>query len=550
MSHGTGSQGEPEYLDVGDTPPRRPRRVLLLAVAATVTVALGLPLGAFAVLRLLGATGPQPHDVLPANALAYVRVDLDPSGPEKVRALRFLRTFPAFEARTGIDDDRADVREALLDATLGLGACGLDYDDDVAGWLGERVGAAVTPPPVTAPPAGARRPGLVVAVQVRDEPAARRGLRALARCADDGRRSFGWAFLDGYAIVAETRPQAELHAAAAARSPLAERARFAADMRLLGEQGVASVWFSGEDLFECLAAGMVGDPGPAGSAFDRLRNDARRAVVRDYRSGAVAFRFGDGYAELAAVLTGTGYREPAGSAVADVTLPGTTAVALGVNGGAVQVERRWPALRALLAGHAPVLTAPFAADDAADRIRRLERRLGLRLPGDLRTLVGDSVTLAVDGTGLGIGTLAAGGLPGLDLGARVRTDVADLTRVVRRLEATAARHGVPVDVVVRRTDRGAVVALNQHYAGRLADGGGALEDTDVFRTAVPDAGEAQAVLFVNVDALEVPLLSALRLAGVADAATAANLTRLQALGVTGRVHDGYAAGALRLTVGE
>jgi hypothetical protein len=462
VSGGTSSQSGPDYLELGGRPPGRRRRGLLLAVVATVAVALGLPLGAFAVFRLLGGGGPQPHDVLPANTLAYVRVDLDPSAPQKVDALRFLRTFPAFEAVTGIHDERADVREVLLDAAVGLGECGLGFDADAAGWLGHRLGVALTPPAVAGPSTGASAPGVAVAVQVRDERAARGGLRRLDDCVG-GRRRFGWTFLDGYAILAESSQQARFHAAAAARAPLAGNARFATDMRRLGEPGVASVWFSGEDLYQSLVAGMVGDPGPAGSEFDRLRDRARLRVVRGFRSGAVAFRFGEGYAELAAVLTGTGYRAPRGRAVADLTLPDSTAVAVG---------------------------------------------LGRRLPG--------------------------GGLQ-------------TLSRVMQRLRATATRHGVLLDPLVRRTGDGAVLALDRGTADRPA-AGGSLEDTDAFRAAVPEAAHAQAVLFADLAVLGAPLRAELARSGVAGALVADNLTRLRAVGLSAGCHDGYATATLRLTI--
>lgn len=42
-----------------------------------------------------GSGGAQPDEAIPAGALGYVRVDLDPSAEQKINALRLLRSVPA-----------------------------------------------------------------------------------------------------------------------------------------------------------------------------------------------------------------------------------------------------------------------------------------------------------------------------------------------------------------------------------------------------------------------------------------------------------------------
>jgi hypothetical protein len=532
----TPPSGEPEFIELGRRPRKKQRRGLVLGIVAGVVVALGLPLGAFAIFRFLSGGGTQPHDVLPANAVGYFRIDLDPSAPQKIDALRFLRTFPAFEKYTHITDDRADVREVVFDALLADAPCDVDYEDDVAPWLGERIGVAVMAPDAT----GAREPDVAVAIQVSEEQAARQGLEKLRGCAAAGEPVGGWSYLDGYMIVARTQQGAADFAAAAARTPLADNAQFRSDMERLGEQGVASAWFSGEGVYQAFNATVTGDPGPAGGQFDLMRDEVRRQIDDSYRSGAFAFRFDDRYLELATVLTGGAYQEPTGGGVADLRLPETTAVAFGFANGAEYVDRQWNmVLDSLLGGPAPGMTDP-------DRMNRiLERESGLQLPADLQTLVGDSFTLALDGEDLDFDQVARRGPAALDLGARATTDTAGFTRVVGKLEAGIARTGVPVDLVVQGTDDGAVVALNKEYAGELA-GDGSLTDTDAFQTAVPQ--DAQGVLFVNVDLLEQPILNSMGQADAQDDEFTDNATKLQGIGVSGSSHDGYATGSLRVTV--
>jgi len=506
---------QPEYLELGRPPrERKPRRGLVTGIVVGIIVAIGLPIGAFAAFRLLGG-GTQPHDVLPASAIGYFRIDVDPSAPQKIDAVRFLRTFPAFEKYTRIDDDRADIRKVVFDAMLDGVPCRLDYENDVAPWLGERLGVAVTPPS-----GSGEDPGFAVAVQVSDEQAASRGLEKLRACDAGNSPAGGWTYLDGYMIVSQTERKAENLAAAAEQTPLADNEQFRSDMDRLGEQGVASVWFSG--------AGML-------KAFDDVAMDdrLRRQVEQSYRSGAVAFRFDDRYVELATVLTGSAYEESADDAVADMALPESTAVALGFADGEGYVDEQWD----MMLGGDPGLS------------NQIERELGLELPADLRTLFGESFTLALDGADLDPAALGSAGPAALDLGVRVSTDPAELTRIVERLEAKARQNGLALDLVVEDSDAGVVAALNRPYAAELTESG-SLVDTNVFQTAVPDAAEAQAVFCLNFDMLEQPVRDRMRQGGAADRELEDNRTKLQAIGASGSNHDGYAEGAFRITVAD
>ncbi|MDQ4006824.1 MAG: DUF3352 domain-containing protein, partial [Actinomycetota bacterium] len=526
--------------------PARPRRGLVVGIIAGIVVALGLPLGGFAVFRLLSGGGTQPHDVLPANALAYFRIDLDPAGAEKVDAIRFLRTFPAFEKYTRITDERTDVRQLIFEQELmHSGGCPLDFADDVEPWLGERFGVAVMP----ATDRG-QQPGLAVAVQVDDEQRARAGMRRVAACATrdevGGGSRGGWAYLDGYLVVSETPGQARHWADAAARRPLADVAEFDRDLDRLGDPGFATVWASGEGLYQMWSTMLIGDPGPAGAQFDQLRAQTERLVTERFRSLALTFRFDDRYAELAMVVTGSGYRAAEGDAVADMALPESTAVAFGLANGDEYVEQHWQTLLGMAnGGPFPGLTAFAPAPGAA----MLEQMLGLRLPQDLKTLVGQSLTLALDGEHLDLAALKPRhDLSRLDLGARVRTDPAAFTDLVRRLQARGDRAGVPVDLVLRRTGDGAVVATSPRYATTLEEGG-PLADSDVFRTAVAGSDEAESVLFVNFDVLE-PQVAALMRRDGAPAEAVDNVARVEAVGLSARTFDGYTKGALRITVAD
>ncbi|MGH3354689.1 MAG: DUF3352 domain-containing protein, partial [Nocardioidaceae bacterium] len=326
MSSSTPPQGEPDHLEFGGGSVRKSRRGLVVGIVAGVVLALGLPLGAFAVFRLLSGGGTQPHDVLPADAVAYFRLDLDPSAPEKIDAIRFLQSFPAFERYTRIDDERVDLREVIVEEMASEASCDVDYQDDVAPWLGQRVGVAVMAP------SGSGRgrdsePGVAVAIQVGDEEQARAGLEKLRSCDPGNSEVGGWSYLDGYMVVSKTERDAERFAEAAGRRSLADTETFREDMQRLGDPGVASAWLSGADLTRMLGPVTLTDPG------------------RAFRSLAVAFRFEDRYAELATVVSGPGYREVVGGGTADMRIPETTAVALGFSDGAEHVDRQWESMK-------------------------------------------------------------------------------------------------------------------------------------------------------------------------------------------------------------
>ena len=60
------------------------------------------------------STGAQPAEALPDSTLGYVSIDLDPSGEQKIEALRTLKKFPAFEDEVGLDTDD-DIREKIFE---------------------------------------------------------------------------------------------------------------------------------------------------------------------------------------------------------------------------------------------------------------------------------------------------------------------------------------------------------------------------------------------------------------------------------------------------
>lgn len=212
--------------------PRRTRR-RAAAVAGTVAVAAIAGGGAWA-WQLWAAQGPQPAEALPADTLAYVAVDLDPPGGQKVAAYQVLKKFPSLEKELGLGSED-DLRKSLVETIAEDGGCDLPWGE-VKDWAGDRGALAVVVP--------VDRPEIVVALQVSDPDKARAGLGKIASgCGED---EFGFSVGDGWAILAETGKVAEQVRADAEDANLAGHGDFKELTGAAGDPGVVTLYAAPE----------------------------------------------------------------------------------------------------------------------------------------------------------------------------------------------------------------------------------------------------------------------------------------------------------------
>lgn len=506
-----------------EQPPRR-RRALTVGILAAVVVLL-VP-GAVFAWRALDGGGPQPHDVLPADSIGYVRIDMDPSAAQKVEAFRFLRKFPGFKEATGITDEDDDLRELFIDEFSDATGCDLDFAEDVEPWLGHRVGAAALPP---SDDSGA--PGFALALQADDEDAARETFEKAQDCGGD-EASIGLSYADGYLIITDTQENADAYVESAQESSLADNEDFAETMDLLGDPGVVSFWVSGTGMFDVFGEALENTgPLPGDESLPGME-ESRELLEDSYQSFAATFRFDDSYAEIAAVTTGDIYTDMGtGGVQADV--PDDTSLLMGVAGGGDALLDNWDEILE-------------SYPDATEQIDALEAQTGFTLPDDLATLLGDSLLVALDGNGLDVPAVFMGDFSSLNAGVKVATDAGAFSEIWAQIQDMAAQAGESLDgVPVHETDDGYIVASNDEYAATLGEGG-ALADADVYTTAVRDAADADAVFFVNFDSFEDAVLDTLGEQGIGED-TLESIRTLQALGVSARSHDGYAEMTMRLT---
>ena len=333
----------------------------------------GIGVGAAFAAGAFGGGSAQPDALVPATAVGYVSIDLDPSLGQKVDALRFLRKFPSAKASLGRTDDlREWVFEQAIkdDASLSQ----LSYDRDVKPWIGNRFGLAVVP----AATAGAE-PGVVVVIQVSDEGKASAGLKKLIKDPSHGT----CAVAKGYAVCAQTPAILSSVQAAAAKHSLADDPNFTSDVSAAGSRGIALAWGDlGKvsqlvpDAGQALAAASA-----AGRGLGGLGAWAPARPPGPLRAASV--RFSGANLELTGRVTGVEQHDPGRRAARAWSSCRTRARRVRRLAGAAAVDAELPAMQ-------DQLKAAGGGRPASGCERQLAP-MGLNLPQDLGALLGHQV---------------------------------------------------------------------------------------------------------------------------------------------------------------
>jgi hypothetical protein len=534
--------GTPEYL--GSAPPpgsaggdqrtaggsRRWGVVGGVAVGVAAVVAAGT-WGALALM----SGGAQPAAALPADALGYMSIDLDPSASQKIEAIQTLRKFPALAEQMDVES-RDDLRKYFFEKAQEDSTCpDVDYDADIAPWIGNRLGVAGVPG------TDGGNPSPVVALQVTDQEAADAGVQALVECTDGG-EDVGYAFAGDYVLITDTQENADAFAASAAESSLADDASYQTWMDRLGDPGIVTMYAAPgamDTLMQLQTDAMMGEMAPEGLDGDAAAEmermtDQMRKLYADFGGVAGVVRFSDGAVEAEMVTDelpdsmgwgwGTG-ETPARAG----DLPASTGAAFSVS-----LPDGW------LDDYLDLLDSIMGAQMPVDQmVAELEAQSGLAIPEDIEALLGDGVSVALDKE---MDFSAAEQDPTAVLaGLRIDGDEKEIMRVVDKIRAAA---GPDADMVVTQQGEGVVaLGLNADYVGGLAKAGG-LGDDATFQDAVAEADRASSVLFVDFDAV----LAMVERAGADDQEVVDNLEPLGALGMSSWIEDdGSSRGVLRLT---
>ena len=488
--------------------------------------------------------GSQPADALPADTLAYVAIDLDPTGQQKVEALRTLKKFPAFEEELGFDTTD-DLRKEIFEEVQEDGTCtGLDYAEDVEPWLGDRGAFAMVP--------GEAEPAPVFVVQVKDEAAAETGIEALVECGSEDQASSdeegGYAIAGGWVALAETEEIAEAVLADGAEANLADDEDFQKWTGEAGDPGILTMYAApaaGPALVEFGGAEMgdeLSDEFGGGDAGQEMA-DLVTEVLDGFGGAAGIVRFSDGALEFEAAaapfegdLKQIAGLDGGGVGELVTGLPDTTAAVFGF---------AFPEGYAstLLDAYAPMIEqeSGMSLDEA---IAEAERETGLAIPEDLDTLLGEGIAVAVDGT-IQSSDVMAFDPSQIPAGIRIKGDATEIEGVLDKLRTLM---GPGAELLLSEADGDhVVIGTDQTYLDSVVEGGD-LGDVDVFEDVVPRADDAAVVYYIHFDAEN--WLDNL-VADFGDDELAANIEPLAALGVSSWLEDDESLRSLvRITTGD
>ncbi|MCZ2830966.1 hypothetical protein O2W14_19160 [Modestobacter sp. VKM Ac-2986] len=462
---------------------RRVRRGLLVAGATAGVLALGGT--GFAVASYVSGGGAQPEEVLPADTLAVVKLDLDPAAGQKMAVSSLLDRFPSLTS----GEDDGDLRERLVAPLLADNEWGLTYDQDVEPWLGNRMAVAAVPDPGSE--AGVAP---VVVLAVTDEDAMTERLGAVAE------PGFAFAVRDDFVLLGQT--QELVDRLAASGSTLSEDADHVEDVDALDGDQLAVAWADLAALQDLVPVA------PAGVGLGDQQLSGRVVLGVHAEDDALEV---EGLARGTAPAPTTAGSEPTGL-VGD--LPADTVAALSVSGLGEALTTAWASLEET--GLPPEFQEQVDA-------------LGLDLPADLGAVLGTDLALAVTGD------LAAPAF-----GARVLTD--DPQRATEVLDGVLGDPELGLPLTTVALDDGYVLASDEQLADALTTDGG-LGDTEAFRAAVGNAEDAGAVGFVDLGRLIDQVVAE----GGEDAAQVQEFSALRALGFSATTTDDGGRFLLRVT---
>ena len=418
---------------------------------------------AYGAVQFMSGGGEQPDDVLPSSTIAIAKVDFDPSAGQKIAALRLARKIPSLgEGAQGADDDLATTLGRSID---GDNDYGLTYDRDVKPWIGRRFAVAAVPDSSAKDKVAA-----VLVVSYTDEGKMRATLdkakaRAKADCPTraDCSSDFGYATRGDYVLI--TQDQAEADRLAKQTSKLSGQGDFQDDVESLDSDQLAVGWVDIKAAY-----GLA-------SSSDRAALVAQLGTVKPTGRFVVGVHAASDYLEV----------QGKGRGITQLAKKGQT-LAVGKGSG---LAGAYPAdTQAVLSvtGLGPFASQLYTTykKQAGLDLEQYAQQLDLQLPGDFEALLGSDLALGGKG-GADADALPSGAL-------HVTTDKG--TRAVEVLDDLLPQLGQ--DVKASKTADGYQLTLPSSAQAAFGKPTRTLASTPAFTKAVPDAGTAAAVVYVNI----------------------------------------------------
>ena len=492
------------------------------------------------------ATGAQPSEALPATTVGYVSIDLDPSGAQKIEALRTLNKFPAFKDELDLDLDD-DIRKRIFEEIDLPEGCQLFYAEDIEPWLGERMAVAAVD-------IGGDDPEVVGVVQVKDVDAAEEGLTKIKDCDTGDGASGGWVITDGWAVIGEDEEAAQAVVDATGEGTLADDAEFQELTAAAGSAGIVTLYAAPEagkyfadstggvgSLAEDLEQGLtgtdvLGDIGDAGASLTEPGGTNPMAdALKDFKGMAVAVRFDDGALEVEmagdTMLNFTGvYGTDRGADVVE-TLPADTAAAIGVG-----FEEGW-----LTDMVEQIASYTGGEMTTAELFEEASQMTGLDLPQDAETLLGRSAALSFGSDFDPEAFFNSGDAGEVPIALKVQGDAGAAKAVIDKI---AAQDPSAEEVLGFDSDGDVFVVGPDADYRKAVLANGSLGGNEVYHDVIRESGKASAVFYVNFNAGDDWLV---RLVGDGDPTVAENVRPLAGFGIAAWEDDDWTHTVLRLT---
>ncbi|MGO4957735.1 DUF3352 domain-containing protein [Luteococcus sp. Sow4_B9] len=448
--------------------------------------------------------------VMPADVIGFTELNANPDLSQKAEMVRFAMKFPAFREKINLTE-QGDLKQELWESMSKDSSCSsINYEADIKPWLGDRMGVAVRE--------GAKDP--IVAVEVSDEQPARDGIKKLEECSDSN-KEMGVAYAEGYLMLAEDQGEADKAVTDAANAPLSKKAEFTEDFDKLGQQGIVNFWGTKEGLTQLSKDGAVGDElqQASGQSTDELNKQLEQSPMR---SGAGTLRFTDGNPEFKVVMKSTEDLKSSTTFSAVDELPADTTVAIGLAGGQQLVDDNWDAIKK-------------AIESSGTSIAEIEQQAQVKLPDDLKALLGDDFRVAV-------GPLDKQKLEQMQDPSQLPLSIASTGDKARITELVDKAGLGQAGATVEGSDKLTVVGLDTAWSTKVAKNDDPLEKNGAFKAAFAKPEQAQGGVFVNLDALKPLFIDGMK------QADRENVEPLQAIGLTSHNEDAnYAVATLRVT---
>lgn len=429
---------------------RSPRLGIIIAGA----VALVLICCVTAVALFLFRGAPDPAKALPADADVVVTLDLNPSNAKKLEIYQFLTRFPSIKEHLSSGEEfSTDPRKAIWKATFGQ-TSDIDYDAEIKPWLGDSIGLAIRNKP------GSSKPAIVAAIHATAPEQAREFFRK--RDANSQITVLG-----NFVLVASGDGGSEL-AESAKTKPLSSSKTYAEDMKRVGD-GIITAWV-GESLAPALSE----------------RSGVNLPSYASQLRGALSFDIGATSAEVKLWHT-TGQ-----------DLPSRDVRELA---GGLPSDQAW----SVIAGsfdEAAVTDMYSAVEPLAGRdLEQAANALGLSLPADLKTMLGDETALVGYLPRQGQGEPSAKDGYGFALVSR-SADTDKQLQVWSRVLTGLERNRVPLGLVpLVEGDRLGVSTSTAQLKSLLSPSGTTLAKDDSYRGVIDASAPAYAIAYLDMGKL-------------------------------------------------